>query len=181
MALISGRYAAALFDLALEKNCLDKIYDDIKLVYGSIADDKELMAVLNHPRINGDDKFNILNKAFSENVSEDVIGFFSVIFKKNRENELLNILSAFIKRAEDYKGLAYATVESAYKLSDETLERIEQKLSNNLNKQVKAEAKVNPELLGGLKISVCGHVIDSTIKTQIENLRKQLLSAKLAQ
>lgn len=181
MALISGRYAAALFDLALEKDCMDKYYQDIELVYNTISDDKELIAVLNHPQISGEDKLNILIKAFSENVSEDVLGFFSVIFKKNRENELLNILSAFIKKAEDYKGIAYATVESADKLDDETLEKIEKKLSKNLNKQVKAEAKVNPELLGGLKISVCGHVIDSTIKSKLDDLRKKLLSAKLAQ
>lgn len=181
MALISGRYATALFDLALEKDCLDKFYDDVELVYNTISGDKELMAVLNHPQISGDDKLNILVKAFSDNVSEDIIGFFSVIFKKNRENELLNILSAFIDKAEQHKGIAYATVESADKLSDETLAKIEQKLSSNLNKQVKAEAKVDPELLGGLKISVCGHVIDSTVKSQIGDLKKKLLNAKLAQ
>lgn len=181
MALISGRYATALFELAKENDSIDKYYDDVKLVYNTISEDKEVLAVLNHPRISGDDKLNILVKAFSGAVAEDVIGFFSVIFSKNRENELLNILSAFIKKAEDYKGIAYAVVESAFELDKDTLVRIEEKLSKNLNKQVKAEAKVDPTLLGGLKISVCGHVIDSTVKSKIEELKKQMLSAKLAQ
>ncbi len=181
MALISNRYAAALFDLALEKNCIDEYYQDVELVYNVVSSDKEIVAVLEHPRISGDDKLNILKNTFSGKISEDVIGFFHVVFRKNRESELLNILSAFIKKAEAYKGIAYATVESAEELSQDTLAKIEEKLSKNLSKQVKVEAKVDPELLGGLKISVGGHVIDSTIKSQISKLKKQLLSAKLAQ
>lgn len=180
MALIPTRYASALFELALENNSIDKYYKDVELVYNTISADKELIAVLNHPQISGENKLDILGKAFAGNVSSEIIGFFNVIFRKNRENELLEILSAFIKKAEDYKGIAYATVESAEALSQESLDRIVQNLSKNLNKQVKVEAKVNPELIGGLKISVCGHIIDSTIKSQIENLKKQLLSARLA-
>lgn len=180
MALIPTRYASALFELALENNSVDKYFEDVELVYNTISADKELIAVLNHPQISGENKLDILAKAFAGNVSEEIIGFFNIIFRKNRENELLEILSAFIKKAEDYKGIAYATVESAEALSQDSLDRIVQNLSKNLNKQVKVEAKVNPELIGGLKISVCGHIIDSTIKSQIENLKKQLLSARLA-
>ncbi|MGN1318384.1 MAG: F0F1 ATP synthase subunit delta [Lachnospirales bacterium] len=180
MALIPTRYATALFDLALENNSVDKYYDDVKLVYNTISADKKLVEVLNHPQISGEEKLDILKKAFSQYVLVDVIGFFDVIFRKNRENELLDILSAFIKKAEDYKGICYAKVESAEALSEKTLENIKQKLSNNLNKQVSIEAKVDPKLLGGLKITVEGHIIDSTIKSQIERLKKQLLSSKLA-
>lgn len=181
MALISGRYATALFDLALENDCLDKYYEDVKLVKSVLESDDEIMAVIVHPQISGNEKLEILKNAFSDKVSEDIIGFFNVIFNKNRENELLNILNAFIKKAEDFKGIAYATVESAEPLSQNFLERIEQKLSKNLNKQVKVDNKVDPSLLGGVKISVCGHIIDNTIKSQIDRLKKQLLSIKLAQ
>lgn len=181
MALISNRYAAALFDLALEENCVDKYYDEVKTVYDAITSDKEIMTVLNHPQISSDEKLNMLKKAFSDNVSEDIMGLFTVIFKKNRESEIPNILQAFIKKAEDYKGIVYASVESATELSEQTLEKIVQKLSSKLNKQVIVDAKVSPQLLGGLKISVSGHVIDSTIKTQISELKRQLISTKLAQ
>lgn len=176
MALVSGRYATALFGLALERNCVDRFYEDVCLVKEVISENKELTAVLNHPQVTCDEKINILVNSFSDSVDKDILGFFSVVFRKNRGKELKEILSAFIKKAEDYKGIAYATVESAEALEGSTLERIEKQLSKNLNKQVKAEAKVVPELLGGLKITVCGKVIDSSISSQIQRLKKQLLT-----
>ena len=59
-------------------------------------------------------------------------------------------------------------------------DEIKEKLSNKLNKQVRIEAKVVPELIGGVKIAVMGHVIDNTVKSQLEALKKSLLAAKLA-
>ena len=66
-------------------------------------------------------------------------------------------------------------------LSEKKLNEIKEKLSNKLNKQVDVEALVEPELIGGLKITVEGRVIDNTVKSQLENMKKAMLNTKLAQ
>ena len=54
-------------------------------------------------------------------------------------------------------------------------------LANKLNKQVVAKSVVVPELLGGLRISIDGHILDKTVKRQIEDMKKQMLATSLAQ
>lgn len=178
--LISKRYAEALFQLALEKNCVDKYSDEIKLMHDCLVSDDEILRVLNHPQISSDKKIEILTIAFKDSISEDIIGLLNIVFRKNRENELIDILDTFLKKVLEYKGIVKAVVESAVALNNDKLNEIKEKLSNKLNKQVEIETKVVPELIGGLKISVVGHVIDNTVSSQIKALKKTLLASKLA-
>lgn len=179
--LISRRYAEALFQLALEKDCVDKYSDEIKLIHDTLAGNGEILKVLNNPEISSDIKMNILKDAFEKYVSEDVLGLLAVVFRKNREKELIDILSEFLGKVMEYRGIVYATVESAVPLKSEKINEIKQKLSKKLNKQVEVEVKIVPELIGGIKIAVDGYVIDNTVKKGIEAIKKALLEIKLAQ
>jgi F-type H+-transporting ATPase subunit delta len=178
--LIADRYAGALFDIAVENNSVDSYLSEVELVYNSIADNKEFLTVLNHPQISGDEKLNILLTAFKGKISDDIIGLFSIVFKKNREGLLPEILQCFIERVKAYKGIVTAVVSSAKALSEKQLDRIRESLSKNLNKQVVIEAVVDPQLIGGLKINVCGQLIDNTVKKQLGEMKAQLESTRLA-
>lgn len=179
--LISKRYAEALFQLALEKNCVDKYADEIKLIYDLLCGNNEVLEVLYHPEISYESKMKILTDTFSAYVSDDVLGLLSVVFKKSREKELIDILNIFIDKVKEYKGIVNAVIESAVSLKSDKINEIKEKLSYKLNKQVEVEVKVVPELIGGIKISVCGYVIDNTVKSRITELKKALLAIRLAQ
>ena len=89
--LIAKRYAEALFQLALENDCVDKYSDEIKLIHDTLAGQDEILKVINNPEISAEIKMSILENAFKEYVSNDVLGLLSVIFAKIREKELINI------------------------------------------------------------------------------------------
>ena len=175
--IISDRYAEALFSLAVENNAIDRYEEQVKLVLDVISGDKEIMKILTHPDINGEDKMNVLTQAFKDSVDDDIMGLFSVIMRKNRENQITGILEIFLEKVKSYKGISDAVVESAVPLSPEKLKVI----ANKLNKQVVAKSVVVPELLGGLRISIDGHILDKTVKRQLEDMKKQMLATSLAQ
>lgn len=177
--LVSRRYANALFELALERNQIDRFDKEVKMIYGSITDDKKFSNVLNHPQITGDEKMKMFENIFKGKISEDILGLFHLVLRKNREAELIEILSVFIDKVREYKRITTAYVSSAKPLSKTQLNDIKAKLSQNLNKQVDIEASVVPELIGGVRILVDGHVIDGTIKKQIDELKKQLAEIQL--
>ena len=179
--LISRRYAEALFRLAVEKDCVDKYDSQVRLVREALSCDSEVIRVINNPQISSDVKLKILISAFKDSADDDILGLLSVVFRKNRESELTDILDTFLSKVRDYKGFITAEVESAAALDDKRLEQIKNKLSDKLNKQVEIEAKVVPELIGGLKITVSGQVIDSSIKSQIDSMKKVLNEIQLAQ
>ncbi len=179
--IISDRYAEALFSLAVENNAVDKYEEQAKLVLDTITVDKEILKILTHPDINGEDKMNILVQAFKDITDDDIMGLFSIIIRKNREKQIVDILKIFLEKVKKYNGISDAVVESAIPLSSEKLQIIENKLTNKLNKQVVAKSVVVPELLGGLRISIDGHILDKTVKRQLEDMKKQMLNISLAQ
>lgn len=174
--LISKRYAVALFELAKETDKIDLFNSQIEVMYNSIKADKEFLAVLNHPRISGGEKFNLFQNIYKDNISEEILGLISIVVKKNRETEILEILETFLGLVRDYKGITTAYIYSAIPLSDEQLSKIKQNLSKNLNKEIIIEAYVKPELIGGLLINVDGKVIDNSIKKSLEDIRKSLIN-----
>lgn len=178
--LISGRYANALFDLALEKNNIDEMNDQISLVYSTVCNDKNLLKVMQSPQLDGDAKFGIIKNTFQKYVSPDVLGFFALIFRKNREDLLTEILEVFLAKVKEHKGIATAEISSAKPLKQEKLEEIAEKLSKKFNKQIEIKTIVDPSLIGGLKIRICGHQIDGTIKRQVDEIKKNLLDIRLA-
>ncbi len=178
--LISVRYATALFDLALEKDCIDKYSDEIKIMRDAVTEDSEIMRILDHPQISSEKKLSILTSALEGKVSADIMGLIHIVFRKNRETELTDIMNRFLDMAEKHKGIVYAKVESAVPLKESAVEEIKEKLSKKLNKQVIVNTNVDPQLIGGIKISVEGHVLDSTIKTQLSSLKGKLLETRLA-
>lgn len=179
--LISKRYAEALFQLAVEKDCVDRYSSQIKLISDTLACDSKVVRAINNPQISSDVKLGILISALKDSADDDILGLLSVVFRKNRESELTNILDTFLSKVRAHKGFVTAEVESAAALDDSRLEQIKNKLSDKLNKQVEIEAKVVPELIGGLKITVSGHVIDSSIKSRLDSMKKVLNEIQLAQ
>ncbi|WP_317366436.1 F0F1 ATP synthase subunit delta [uncultured Tyzzerella sp.] len=174
--LISKRYAVALFELAKETDKVDLFNSEIELIYNSIKNDKEFLTVLNHPRISGGEKFNLFQNIYKNNISEEILGLISIVVKKNRETEILEILEEFLELVRDYKGITTAYVFSAIALSDEQLTKIKENLSKNLNKEIIIEASVKPELIGGLLINVDGKVIDNSIKRNLDDIKKSLIN-----
>jgi F-type H+-transporting ATPase subunit delta len=178
--LISRRYANALFELALESNKLDLYKNEIELIYDSVTKDNEFLKILNHPQITSEEKAKMLDDIFKAKVSDDIIALFHLMLRKNREAELIDVLSVFLEKYNAYKGITTALVYSAKPLSEAQLNTIKQKLSQNLNKQVDIKAEVDPALIGGVKILVDGHIIDGTIKKKLDDLKKQLLNIHTA-
>jgi len=179
--LVSRRYADAFFSLASDMGKIDEFYDEAVFIYESISSNGEFMKVLLHPDILSENKFAMLEKIFKGKVSDEFISLFSLMLKKNRESELCATLEEFTDMVLKHKGITTAFVYSAAKLSEEQLSAIKEKLSVNLNKQVNIKTETDSSLIGGVKICVDGHVIDGTIKKQLDELKQNLLKIRLAQ
>ncbi len=174
--LISKRYAVALFELAKETDKIDIFNKEVELIFTSIKEDKDFLTVLNHPRISGEEKFNLFKEIYKDNISEEILGLIAIIVKKNREEEILEILETFLELVREYKGITTAYIYSAMPLSEKQISDIKQNLAKNLNKEIIVEASVKPELIGGILINVDGKVIDNSIKKSLEDIKKSLIN-----
>ncbi|MCD8158594.1 MAG: ATP synthase F1 subunit delta [Clostridiales bacterium] len=179
MAKLASRYSTALFELASENN-IDKYYDQICVLNEAICKDGEIMEYIKNPNFSSEEKFKTFEKIFKGNIKDDILGLISVVFSKNREKQLPEIFDGFIELVLENKGIMTAYVESAAPLKSGQIKKIKNKLSKNLDKQIVIKEIVDESLIGGLKITVDGHVIDGTIKKRIDDLNKMLIDNRLA-
>ena len=179
--IISKAYGDALFELAVEKNELDSIAEQVNLLMNAFAENPELIKLLSHPKINKEEKINVIETIFKGRMSDDIVGFLVIIVEKDRGSEIADILNLFQAKVREYKKIGVALVTSAIELSTEQKQKVEQKLLQQTDyESFEVEYKVDDSLIGGMIIRIGDRVVDSSIRSKLDNLTKELRKVSLA-
>ena len=141
----------------------------------------ELTALLNNPRVVKEEKADLIRQIFSGRVTEELMGFLAVVVDKDRQNDLMPICEYFIERVKEFKRIGTATVTSAVELSEDQKTRLKEKLLAS-TKYVMFEMtyQVDPALIGGMVIRIGDRVVDSSIRTRIYEMKKELSQLQMA-
>ena len=173
--LISKTYGDALFELALEEKVLDDIAEEIVSIRQAISENEELIKILNHPKVIKEEKKALIEKIFKGKASDMVTGFLVSIVEKDRYNQFDEIFGFFIDKVKEYKGIGVAYVTSAVELNDKQKKDIINKLIDTTEyTEFEMNYSVDKDIIGGLIIRIGDRVVDSTIKTKIELMSREL-------
>jgi len=178
--LVSKTYGDALFDLALEENSIDALLEEVQVLSKVLTENDDLMKILNHPKITREEKLQVVEAVFKGRLSEELMGFITLVVNKERYKELLAIFAYFIARVKEYKGIGMAYVSSAVELKDRQKEEIKNKLLATTDyRSFEIQYEVKKELIGGMVIRIGDRVIDSSIKTKLEKMTRELIKIQL--
>ena len=171
---IAGRYAKSLLDLAIERNEVDAVLQDMQYIKGALKS-RDLYLMIKSPIISADKKQSIFRKIFEGKIQQMTSYFFGIMTRKGRENHLPEIVDSFIEQYKIYKQISTVTIKTAVPLSDSALNTIKEKLvsSPDIKKNLELEVKVDPSLLGGFTLEFEGKQYDSSIASKLKELRKQ--------
>lgn len=176
--LVSKTYGEALFDLALEDGTLTTIIEEVNIVKEAIAENPDLLKLLSHPKINKEEKLSVIENIFKGRVSDSLVGFLVIIVQKDRYDDLDGIFEYFIAKVREYKNIGVASVTSAVELTEEQKKQVEQKLLQTTKySQFELSFYVDKNLIGGLVIRIGDRVVDSSIRTKLQMLAKDLRNA----
>jgi F-type H+-transporting ATPase subunit delta len=168
----ASRYVKSLIGLAIEKNVLENVHNDMQLFAKVSEENRSFNIMLKSPVIPHHKKSDILEKLFKSKVNPLTMGFFDIITKKNREPLLPAIAREFHNAYNEYKGIRKATVTSASPLDANLRTQfndVVKKLSNK--SQVELVERVDPEMIGGFVLNVGDRQIDASIKNKIKSLK----------
>ena len=179
--LIEGSYGDALFELALEQNNLDAIAEQVDVLTQSFAENPELLKLLNHPKISKEEKVSVIENIFKGRFSDDIVGFLVIITQKDRGAEIEGILNYFKAKVREYKKIGVARVTSAMELSAEQKKRVEEKLLQQTSyESFEVDYNIDASLIGGMIIRIGDRVVDSSIRTKLDNMTKNLRKVSLS-
>lgn len=172
---IARRYAKALFGLANEQGRLEAWSDALVALQGAVDGSPDLQDVLSNPIYSKDQRRAIVAKlAAALRLDPEPSNLLFLLGDRNRLGYLAAIVATFRELADAKLGRLRAKVTSATPLDPAAVSAIAERLSHATNAKVLLERAVDPALLGGAIAQVGSIVYDGSIRTQLEDLRRQL-------
>lgn len=178
--LVVKRYATALFDLAASEGAMAKYEEEVKVIVRALHDEPDFMAVLNDHKVTKENKISLVENVFTDKVSNPIIGLLVLLVKKGRQGDLLDVLEAFLERVKADSGITKAVITSAVPLKEAQLAAIKEKLEAGTKTKIEIETIVDTSIIAGLVIRVGDKVVDASIKGEMQTLKKQLSTLRLA-
>lgn len=178
--LVSKTYGDALFELALEENKIDSLQEEVEVVLVALAENQDLAKLMNHPNVSKEDKVQVIENIFTGRVSAELTGLMHMLTEKGRYAEIDDVLEYFLNRVKEHKNIGTAYVSTAVELSDTQKKAVEKRLLET-TKYVEFEMhySVDADLIGGMVIRIGDRVVDSSIKTKLYDLTRELSNIQL--
>ncbi len=168
----AGRYATALFDLAKEEGALDAVAADLNRFDGMLAESKDLERLVRSPVFSADDQGRALTSLLSKaGMSPLAVNFFMLLAANRRLFVVRDVIKGFRALVARERGEVTAEVTSAHALSDQQLSELKSALKATAGREVRVETSVDPSILGGLVVKLGSRMIDSSLKTKLNNLK----------
>ena len=170
--LVSKVYGDAYVSVVSEKNNLIDALEEIKLLKNILLENGEIIELLDSPKLDDEEETAFIKGIFENHISVDSLGFLLTVIEKKRQAELLSIVDYVIN---ELLLIGKATITTALELDDAKKERIvEELLKTSHYKSLEVEYVVDNSIIGGIVIRIGDRVVDSSVKTRIEKMRKML-------
>jgi len=174
----SKSYALALFELSRENSDLDKIETEMKSFKQLLRESSDFKEMILNPTVLKEDKKNVIitiaEKNNFSNILKKFLGFVAI---KNRLFYLGNIIESFLNLVSNSKGELKAKLISSKKLSQSEKQKIQNDLSEGFKSSLNLDYTYDPDLIAGLIIQIGSVMIDTSIKTKLKKLEKNMLEA----
>jgi F-type H+-transporting ATPase subunit delta len=169
---MAGRYATALFELALEANAIDSVLADLQKFDALLAESADLTRLVRSPVFTAD----VQLKALAAVIDRVGIGglaarFLKIVASNRRLFAVREIVKAYGALVARHKGEVTAQVTVAEPLSDAHRDEIRNTLNTVTGKDVRIDIKVDPSIIGGLVVKLGSRMVDSSLRTKLNALK----------
>ena len=169
----TGReYASALFEIALQDDIRNEVYDSLALVKKVFKMEPRYIDLLMSPAIPSSERKEVLASCFKGQVVEPVMGLLTVLTLNGHIRYIFDVIEAYIVFYRESTKKSDAYVTSAVELSDEQKAKLRDILIRRTGNKVYMHYKINPKLLGGLIVEVDGVRYDGSLKHRLKEIKE---------
>ena len=149
------------------------------MVAGLLEDDSRFRTFVETPRIDDENKKDVIRKVFRDKAPKQVINFVLITIDKRRQTLLREISEEYSLLLDDHLGREHVEVIVARPLDDTTASVVSERLSKMLGRQAIPHIRVKPEILGGLVVRTGDMIYDGSVRRRLEGLRRRLLTVRI--
>lgn len=178
--LVSKTYGEALFEIAVEENKTGELMEEVTGILEILDANQDFDGLMKHPGISKQDKLQIIREVFQGKTSPELSNFLEIVVSKERYGDIRAIFQYFIDRVKEVEKIGIAYVTTPMELSETQKESVKQKLLETSGYEtMEMHYAVDASLIGGMLIRIGDRVVDSSIRTKLNELTKQLLQIQL--
>ena len=178
--LISKTYGDALLEVAVEEEKVEVFAEEIAGISEVLAANPEFGKLINNPRISLEGKLEVVENVFKGRISDELVGFLTMIVAKGRFPQIDEILQYFTDEVKKLKGIGVAYVTTPKELTDDQKKAVEQKLLDTTEfKSMEMHYDIDQSLIGGMQIRIGDRVVDSSVHTKVMKMQQELMKIQL--
>jgi len=177
---MAGRYATALFELALENKAVDAVKKDLDQFHALIADSADLNRLVRSPVFDADEQLKALSAVLAKaGIGGLAANFLRVITTNRRLFAVRDMIRGYRALVARHKGEVTAHVTVAEKLSDTHLDTLKSTLKTvTSGKDIDLDVKIDPAVIGGLIVKVGSRMVDSSLRTKLNSIKLAMKEAR---
>ncbi len=173
--LVSGTYGDALLQLAIESNRVDEFFPQAVELVEVLSTNQDLVTLLEQPKIVKSEKVKIIEDIFEGKVAKELIGLMIMLIEKAHYADMKDVFAYFVAAVKEVKKIGVATVTTALEISDAQKSAVEKKLLETTTYETfEMEYVVDASLIGGMTIRIGDRIVDSSVKTKLDQLTREL-------
>ena len=177
---MTGRYARALFELALDTKSVDAVKTDLEKFDALMSESADLYRLVRSPVFGAEEQARALGAVLEKVGIGGLAGNFLKLIAANRRLfAVRDMVRDFRKLVARWKGEVTAEVTVAEKLSDARLEELKNTLKSITGeKAVDLNIKIDPAIIGGLMVKLGSRMVDSSLRTKLNAMKHAMKEAR---
>ncbi|HMC06029.1 MAG TPA: ATP synthase F1 subunit delta [Solirubrobacterales bacterium] len=176
MEEIARVYADSLFEVAKEQGKLDRIRDQLAELADAVAESRDLQVFLFSPYFSSDEKREGIARAVSD-AEPELVNFLELLIEKHRMPAIARIRKRFEELWAKENRLLEVRLTSAVELDPEIVKRVGAEIERQTDQKVDLAAEVDEGIIGGLVLRVGNMVMDASVRSKLERLRREVAQA----
>ena len=174
---LAYRYAKSLLDLAIIRNKLDLLNDDVRMLQAAMDSNRDFVLMLKSPIIKPDKKQKILNLVFGGRLDEIMMAFIEIVVRKKRERFLPEITRAFIEMYNLKNHITPARITTAVELDSEISGALEDLMRSRFGlTTIELSREVNEDIIGGFILQFEDKLFDTSVRSRLNSLVRDFKS-----
>jgi F-type H+-transporting ATPase subunit delta len=174
MEEIAAVYSRSLFEAALDADNLDAVREQLGEFADALDGSHELQVFFFSPYFSTNEKKDGLHRAV-DGAEELFLNFLELLLENHRMPAIFRIRRGYERLWEEHNRLLPVEVTSAVELDEQTVRGIGDRIAEQTGRKVELSATVEPDILGGIVVRVGNQVLDASIRTRLDSLRKQVV------
>ena len=172
-------YGEALYDLAKAENLSKDILQQLSVLSQSVAAEPEFLRLLASPNLTKQERCAVLEESFRDRVHPYVLNFLKILTEKGYIRQFPDCVKAYQEHYNADNGILPVIAVTAAALTAEQTAKLTEKLSALTGKTVELNNRIDPAVLGGIRLDYSGKRLDDTVQNRLESIRQTLKNTVL--